>query len=59
MVPVMAVMKDVLTDTDYLRSYSEGQGIESTQIIEQLGPYLEEIDPALKDTQEHSLKIRP
>ena len=57
-VPVMADMKDVLYDTDYMRLYSEGQGIESTSIIEQIGPYLEEIDPELKDTQEHFLKYR-
>ena len=41
-VPVMADMKDVLNDTDYMRLYTEGQGIESTSIIEQIGPYLEE-----------------
>lgn len=57
-VPVMADMKDMLYDTDYMRLYSEGQGIESTSIIEQIGPYLEEIDPELKDTQEHFLKYR-
>ena len=57
-VPVMADMKDVLNDTDYMRLYTEGQGIESTSIIEQIGPYLEEIDPELKDTQEHFLKYR-
>lgn len=57
-VPVMADMKGVLNDTDYMRLYTEGQGIESTSIIEQIGPYLEEIDPELKDTQEHFLKYR-
>ena len=57
-VPVVADMRDALYDTDYMRLYSEGQGIESTSIIEQIGPYLEEIDPELKDTQEHFLKYQ-
>lgn len=57
-VPVVADMADALYDTDYMRLYSEGQDIDSTTIIEQIGPVLEQIDPELKDTQEHFLQYQ-
>lgn len=54
--PVVKDIMDGLYELDYTRIYTEGKDISSREILLQIAPYLEQIDPELRETQEHFLK---
>ena len=53
--PVANQISAHLYDMDYQQIYYSGSGQSSTEIIEKIGPFLEKIDPELRETQEHFL----
>lgn len=53
--PVANQISAHLYDMDYQQIYYGGSGQSSTEIIQKIGPFLEKIDPELKETQEHFL----
>ncbi len=53
--PVANQISDHLYDMNYQQIYYGGSGQSSTEIIQKIGPFLEKIDPELRETQEHFL----
>lgn len=54
--PVVRDMTMTYYEKDVSLLYREGDGLNSTQLFEAIGPYLYEIDPELYEAQEHFLQ---